>query len=433
MFLLRPLGDLLEVEIPGAEPGAVRRWVAKNGPALFDVVLARRPFPSGWVLLTGRLLQRDADTSAKLYYDLGSGFSENQFVSPSISRKGTIHELVWLPHGVQALRWQATDSAGEFEQSQLHITPVTWAGRVARMLRRAVSTLTSQRPGRCRAVGLTTWRILTDLQSAYVAAGKLRGYSRISYREWIERYDTSSERDRLDVRQHIKQFKFRPRLAVVIQVRTGSDPELSASLRALADQLYQDFSVVLVDRSGLLDKFDPGPVLRDRVHVVRGEPTLARLEELWGKADQRGAGQEARFIALVGEGDSLAEHALYWILAELQRCPQAALLYSDSDWMDADGTRTNPCFKPDWSPELLRSTNYLGGLVVYRLDTLFRGDDMDANFLSVDTHDLALRMAERASPEEVVHVPAVLYHRGFRVGDAHPESSIEAVRAHWRD
>jgi GT2 family glycosyltransferase len=431
MFSLRPLGNVSEVTAAGAEPGAVRRWVARNGPALFDIVPPGDALPSGWVLLEGRLLRRGAGAAAKLYYDLGLGFSADQWISPSISRKGTIHELIWLPRGVRALRWQAMDSAGEFEQSYLRITSVGWVSRVVRMLRRTATTLFSQGPERCRDVGLTAWRILSDLQGAYAAAGRLRGFSSIAYRDWISRFDTLSDRDWRKIEHHIKRFKFPALLAVVIRVEKGAGPALSASLRSLAKQLYQGFFIVLVDQGGGLGELDSGPALRGRVHVVQGELTLALLDEFWGKANQGRAEQDARFVVIVDEGDRLAEHALYLIVAELQRRPDAALLYSDSDSVDADGVRMDPCFKPDWSPELLRSTNYLGGLVVYRADTLIQGDDTGVNLFSAGAqHDLALRIAEKASPEEVVHVPVVLYHRRFGVGDEDSESSIEAVRAH---
>jgi GT2 family glycosyltransferase len=426
----RPLEALAETVSSQRQRGTNSQGVTNPGGAVFELVASGKSLPHGWVLLDGRLLKRGSDCRATLYYDVGRGFSEEQSIVPPISLKGTIHELIWLPRGVRALRWHALDSAGEVQQSPLSITPVTWVGRIARMLRRTVTTLFSQGPVRCRAVGLTAWRILTDLQGAYAAAGKLRGHCSITYLEWIHWFDTLNDRDRREIQRHIKRFEFRPKLAVVIRSKAGASPGLSASLRSLAKQLYQGFSIVLVDQGGELGEFDPGPALRGRVHVVRGEPTLALLDELWGYPDQGGAEQAARYVAIVDEGDRLAEHALYWIAAELQRHPEAVLLYSDSDGVDADSTRLNPCFKPDWSPEMLRSTNYLGGLVVYRANALIREDDVGAGLLSASTHELALRIAERARAGEVVHVPAVLYHRAFGAGDKFSESSIEAVRAH---
>lgn len=48
--------------------------------------------------------------------------------------------------------------------------------------------------------------------------------------------------------------------------------------------------------------------------------------------------------------------------------PEVLILYGDEDVCGADGIRRSPWFRPDWSPELLESQFYLGGLVAVRLD-----------------------------------------------------------------
>jgi len=423
VLALRPLDDVCEVVRADGKSRLIGRWMARRGPALFDVVSSRGPVPSGWVLLEGQLLRRGPDFTAKLYYDLGSGFSEDRFITPSISRKGRIHGLIWLPPGIRALRWQAMNQAGEFEQSPLRMKQVKAAERVLRMAYRVVWTAITKGPTRCRVFGFNPWRMLSDLEAAYAAAGKLRGYHSIPYRDWIHHFDTLSHRDRQRIRKHIDRFKLRPRITVVIRTQEGSGPKLAATLRALGAQLYRDFSVVLVDQGAALgddNNFDPGYGLRGRLRVHKGASGPAGGDEL----DEHG------YVAIVGEGDVLAEHALYRIVAELQRRPQAVLLYSDSDSLDSDGARVEPCFNPDWSPELLRSTNYLRGLVLYRADALRRAGDAGQVMFSVGGHDLALRVAEGVKAEEVMHVPTILYHRRFAGAGRPPESSIETVRSH---
>lgn len=67
-------------------------------------------------------------------------------------------------------------------------------------------------------------------------------------------------------------------------------------------------------------------------------------------------------------GAVLGEHALYWYASTALSSPQSRLLYSDHDHLDADGCRVRPEFKPDWSLELLRSSNYLRSAVALRAD-----------------------------------------------------------------
>ena len=42
------------------------------------------------------------------------------------------------------------------------------------------------------------------------------------------------------------------------------------------------------------------------------------------------------------------------------------VVYSDEDKLDADGARCDPYFKPDWSPDLFRSSMYACHLLVLR-------------------------------------------------------------------
>ena len=84
--------------------------------------------------------------------------------------------------------------------------------------------------------------------------------------------------------------------------------------------------------------------------------------------------------------------------------PEADFLYSDEDRLDDADQRVDPHFKPDWSPDTLRSHNYVGRLALYRRDLI--GARLDR--AGVTDYDLALRAGEQA--KRIVHVPHVLYH-----------------------
>ena len=76
------------------------------------------------------------------------------------------------------------------------------------------------------------------------------------------------------------------------------------------------------------------------------------------------------WCALLDQDDLLAENALAEVVREIARHPEAGLIYSDEDFVDSLGERTNPFFKPDWNPELFLGQNYLNHLGVYRTSLL---------------------------------------------------------------
>ena len=75
--------------------------------------------------------------------------------------------------------------------------------------------------------------------------------------------------------------------------------------------------------------------------------------------------------------------------------------------MKMDGGRS-PHFKPDWSPDTLRSHNYICHLVVIRRDLLDRVGGLREGFDGSQDYDLVLRATEQAS--QIHHIPKILYH-----------------------
>ncbi len=106
----------------------------------------------------------------------------------------------------------------------------------------------------------------------------------------------------------------------------------------------------------------------------------------------------------------LAEHALAKIALEIESHPDAGLIYSDEDKIDLAGNRSNPFFKMDWNPELFLGQNYIGHLGVYRTDILRAIGGFREGFEGSQDYDLALRCIERLEPDQIRHIPRVLYH-----------------------
>ncbi|MBI5882794.1 MAG: glycosyltransferase family 2 protein [Elusimicrobia bacterium] len=208
---------------------------------------------------------------------------------------------------------------------------------------------------------------------------------KVSYPRWIASFDTLSASDRAAVRSHIGAFAARPEITVLISSSGGaSEALLSRSLRSLQRQLYPHWTSCVADG------------WRDRNKVL----------EVSGSA----------YTALLEAGDELSEHALYFAALEFQRHPGARLLFSDEDRIDGRGRRHDPCFKPDFSPDLFLSQGRALRLAVYEPRLLREVGGFRPDFGGSRDLDLALRCTERLSPAEIRHIPRVLYH----VGDGKP-------------
>src|SRR4029078_3016519 len=78
------------------------------------------------------------------------------------------------------------------------------------------------------------------------------------------------------------------------------------------------------------------------------------------------AAADGDFGALLDHDDELAPDALLEVAELLDRHPDAAVVYTDEDKLEVDGAPAEPYFNPDWAPEYLDSTMFIGHLVVYR-------------------------------------------------------------------
>ena len=109
------------------------------------------------------------------------------------------------------------------------------------------------------------------------------------------------------------------------------------------------------------------PITGPLISVVTNDDLSQQSYTHWERvADPAAANGD--FILQLHPGDRLSPHALHNYAQAHSRDDSAALFYSDEDHIDNQGNRTDPLFKPGWSPELLRSTGYLGRSVLYRRD-----------------------------------------------------------------
>ncbi len=140
-------------------------------------------------------------------------------------------------------------------------------------------------------------------------------------------------------------------------------------------------------------------------------------------------GSPAAWWLLLGCGDQIHPGFLARSIAAIRQDPQTELLYWDEDQVgeETPDESAKPWFKPDWSPELLISANYLKHALVRRelLESV-----ISAEIPSMD--DLVFRLAENA--RSVRHIARVGVHCGCslfpRQKNPSDDTRLPAVTAH---
>ncbi len=227
------------------------------------------------------------------------------------------------------------------------------------------------------------------------------------YAAWQEEHepnDTALARQRAEATLWVDP----PTISFLLPVKDPPARFLEELLESIAAQTAPNWEVCLVDGgSALSETLATIKTWSDREPRIRVE----RLEEnlgISGNTNRALTMATGAFIACIDHDDLLAPFAVYELTRAIQRAPKADVVYSDEDRCDMEGRRHSPFFKPEWSPEYLLSSMYLGHLTAYRRALLDRVGNFRSEFDLSQDYDLALRATEQAAAIE--HVPHVLYH-----------------------
>jgi glycosyltransferase involved in cell wall biosynthesis len=244
------------------------------------------------------------------------------------------------------------------------------------------------------------------------------------YTRWIQRYDQLKRDDLRRIRDHVAQLHYSPLISILLPVYNSNLRWLRRAILSVQKQLYLRWQLCIVDDASTDRKLWPflqRCARRDlRIKVMR------RTENGHISAASNDALRlaDGDFVALVDHDDELAPTALYFMAVALNKNPDLQLLYSDEDKLDAQNRRSEPYFKSDWNPELFLAQNFISHLSVYRADLVRRLGGFRVGFEGSQDYDLALRCIEQIRPEQIEHLPWVLYH--WRTGNQSTASCATA-------
>ncbi len=138
---------------------------------------------------------------------------------------------------------------------------------------------------------------------------------------------------------------------------------------------------------------------------ARGEDAYVKL----GAVTEKEAAEQ-EWVLLLKEGTE-ADPQAYRILSEAFRKDASVnIIYADEDLINAEGKRSEPWFKPDWSPDTFRSFFYFGSLLAIRR-TYLCGYFKTASAGGIKTLWALTDALIEAGQTKPLHIPKILCHR----------------------
>lgn len=369
---------------------SVRRWfsICLREDWAWDVdastarLVLRSPPRPGWYMLT--VLHRSEQLRC---YGLFNSSQGRVLISGRLRRR-----LVRITAGGSDLTYELHGLNGESQLPVLRLQP-QFAWRARRLLRRKLLRL---HPGYDRA---SLKRPLPRLWRDYNRLLARGNWPLVGYDEWIERLE-------------------RPALAADLARPT------------------QDFPAAAAGEAGSLPRFAPG--LWGRSPDPEGlQRSLRSLEQQWPgpfellDPDRAAEDDDPQtWLLLLQIGDRLAPQALRRFAEALAHHPQALVFYADEDRISSAGRRHSPQFKPSWNPDLLYSDPHYSHCWLIRADLALKvAHTLAAAEEPVSLYGLVLEATAACRPEQIVHLPDVLYHRADRTDEHRGDAASAATLA----
>ena len=255
------------------------------------------------------------------------------------------------------------------------------------------------------------------------------------YQNWIERFDAPTPATLASMRRELRLLPRHPLISIILPVYNPELRFLEAAIDSIRNQIYERWELCIADDASTDPQIRP---FLERTAAVDPRIKLTFREKnghISACSNSALALATGDWCALLDQDDAFAKHALALVAIEIDRHPDAGLIYSDEDKIDEDGLRSNPFFKPDWNPELFLGQNYINHLGCYRTDVLREIHGFREGLEGSQDYDLALRCIDRLQPEQVRHIPRILYHWRMVGGslaaipDAKPYAKEAARRA----
>ena len=401
--------DLLTTVPSYSTHDAVNQWVTTehDDPQIWF----EQPLEPGWYRLTLQV-ETDREIEPQVFFDLGAGFSEVLSVRPRpLRRRHLYRATVKLPFRTVRLRLDPTNTPGRYALRSFVVERIDGA-RLAVHLVAYGTTVMLADPLNFAAMlpaYLQALRHPVFLKLADPAALSRANFFR-SYRKWIERKDFNERRDGAALRRKLGKLDKPPLISVLMPVYNTPGPLLQAAIESVRRQIYGNWQLCIADDCStsphvrrILSRY----AAEDSRIKVTYRTRNGHISEATNSAFELAEGE---WLALLDHDDLLRSHALAEVALEIDRHPEAELIYSDEDKLDAKGKRYEPNFKPDFSRELFRSQNYLNHLTVHRAKNVRAVGGWRQGFEGSQDYDLSLRIFERVDARNIRHIPKILYH-----------------------
>lgn len=220
------------------------------------------------------------------------------------------------------------------------------------------------------------------------ALKKIIGLSKWDYSHWIREREVS--KDEL-VLQRNTSFDNEPLFSIVVYANKPNKKYFKQMIDSVCNQSYRNWELCIAEAGETLNK-SLAKIIKKHSNIRY----IAHSENI-NKAIEMVNGD---YILLGSQDGIFSLEALFEYAKAINMNPECEFIYSDEDKIDG-GIRKSPNFKPDYSPDYLRSNNYIGRFFAFSRSLFEKVGMINCEY------DYVFRCCENA--RQIVHIPKILY------------------------
>jgi len=241
-------------------------------------------------------------------------------------------------------------------------------------------------------------RIIPNKILTYFGYAPYKRLKRYQYRYNTPKYTSK-------IKEKLSGFSYKPLISIIMPVYNIDPKWLDLAIKSIENQWYDHWELCIAD-----DKSTNSDIIE---YLQKINHEKIKIKFLENNLNISGASNHAlhmatgEYIALMDNDDEITPDALYEIVKAINE-QEADFIYSDEDFISPEGECRKPHFKPDFSPSLLLSHNYITHFTCFKKGLLDSVGEFNSVFDGAQDYDLFLRLTEKAS--KIYHVQKVLYH-----------------------
>ncbi len=197
-----------------------------------------------------------------------------------------------------------------------------------------------------------------------------------------------------------------PKISILMPVFNVKTTWLKNAVESVISQIYENWELCVVDDAS--DKIEIKNILNRYVELdsrikVKFLKTNSGISKTSNEAASMASGD---YISLLDHDDVLFKNALYEVVHAINNT-EPDVVYSDEMLMSSDGGNQSLHFKPNYSPDLLLSHNYITHFLTVKKTLFDQISGFAGSYDGAQDYDLILRLTEKT--KKIFHISKVLY------------------------